>query len=213
MDQMELSEMVSKDVKQALVEAFKEGYEPPSEHFNEFVGHNGNTFGFELHHTIKYALTEKAEKYPSEMSVLKYSPGFLFKLGNYTVSFYRVGRDKADNINSSFPLNKRAGLRAEMAEQLSFNIEGPSKEVNNKHVIVHIGNAQEGLLGLYLCEVGKTVNGAIAEWKNIYPIWESSEENFVQEQGKEDTDTLQDIVDIKDETIIRKRGVDIGKQQ
>lgn len=206
---MQLDTLVSTETQTALIEAFKNGYETPCENFNEFVGHNGNTFGFELHHTIKHAIAEKAEK-SSEMKVLKQKPGFLLKIGKLSVSFYRVGRSTDDKVENAFPLNKSAGLRAEKS-QLAFDFDDSSEEQNEKHVIVHIGNATDGLLGLYLCEVGKTLNGVITEWKSIYTIWELPEDNQDSLLNNVLTQPVADAVEVMDETVLTKREVKVEK--
>ncbi len=173
-----LKEKFTPEVTEPLVSLFQRSYRSNADYFDPFIGHDEMVYGLMVHKSVKHFIIERAEK-EGNIEVLQRHPRFLFMIGDYTLSPYRVGETLDVDPSDAFPRNRNgAWMLAEANQrQMCFAFMNDGSLVRDDTncsclILAHIGNVEEGLQLLYL-GVPATFDdkNRITSWSTIHEIW------------------------------------------
>lgn len=95
-------------------------------------------------------------------------------MGPFNLACHRVGHSAAESIWESFPNN--VGAAAQLYDPAQIFIPGmePSARPGFNRVLAHLGNVDDGLAAVYVCEPGEVVGRRITAWVRADVLWIAS---------------------------------------
>ena len=175
-----LSKDFTPDLNKLLVECLFNSYQSNLDLYHPEIGHDGMVFGLMVHKTSVYNLVDLSE-IDNRIEIISRNPRFLMKIGRYQIGTYKVGNSLEIDPENSFPKNRVGAYQLTKANQaqrwLPFpELEQADNEMDARFthlVLAHSGNAEEGLLKVFVGIPFKTnEKNQIIEWSsNPFEIW------------------------------------------
>lgn len=200
---------ILKPVQQkAIVDAMLKAYSPAMDAFDEEAGIGNTAFGFLLWSTGRKALTDYLTDVDG-VHIISKGNKFEIKIDQKVMKFYRVGNSTYSDINHSFPRNKNAGKLHEGTYQIEFDL---GEELEKSWIIAHIGNPEDGLIGLFLCKIEESENGEIKKWNEVHCLYEAQEFGEFDLEEKVFEDKPIEENEIEDQTVITIKEVPVERE-
>ena len=170
------------EIKSEFVRIYKRAYEANADCYDPTIGHDNMVFGLLIHKSAKYFLADLAFT-ENWIRVVEFNPRFVFGVGEFVISSYRVGDTLDYDIMNCFPANTGGAPMLALANrrQLSFEFMKDGTVVpddsNCRNLILgHTGNPNVGLCNLFLgVPAAVDHRSRITEWSSTFEIWRGGE--------------------------------------
>ena len=177
-----LRSVFTETIQSALVAAISSAYDLNMERYAPEVGDDAMLFGLMNYKSKVHFLTRLGVDASKDwVTVIRQTPSFEFKIGNYKLSAYCAGHTSTVEPRNAFPYNRNRAARIVETNrnQLSFPFAISGKEAPDvddskcpELVLADIGNPLEGLLKVFLAvPIEKDEDGRITRWGTILEIW------------------------------------------
>ncbi|MGE0789763.1 MAG: hypothetical protein AB7S26_29085 [Sandaracinaceae bacterium] len=167
------------EVIDLIKEAFDLAYDDASEDYDpDGKGSDLFLFGSSIFTFARHQLIRLIEERGSElgMGVITKRPHFVFRVGRFRASFYRVGERASESIATSLPRNRR-GAPNMVDPQLVLpgeEFEPKPRDVRDARnlIIAHHGNPDDGLQAVHACVgIRNEDESTVREWAFARAIW------------------------------------------
>jgi hypothetical protein len=173
-----LKEVFSTERSKDLAGILDRAYRANMDCYAPDIGHDLMIFGLMVHKSMRRFLVDLS-KQVNWITVLQFSPRFLFRIGEFTMSAYRAGDSVDADIAHSFPKNRTGAWSLAEANkgQMSFSFvtDGtvqPDDSNCSSLILAHVGNPTDGLCSLFVgVPADFDEKNMITEWSTTYLIW------------------------------------------
>lgn len=200
--------------------AFERAYDDACEDYDpDGKGADAFLFGSTIYTYARHRLVQEIEARGSEleMELLSLRPRFVFRVGRFEVSFYRVGERADESIETSLPRNRKGAPQMVEPELVLPGLEDYLHHVPDVHgvsrlLLAHHGNPDDGLQALHVCiPIRFGDEQLIRQWAFARQLWAA------QHSEQFDVPVPTQLPDeVVDEPVVRRRSPesesDDGKQ-